>query len=118
MALQPLMMSEIADAIDHAESTVSRAVNGKWIQTLHGTFPMRALFPNPVQTESGEATSTNAVQALIKKLIDNEPRGNPLSDEAINKTLASQGIKCARRTVMKYREQLGYGSTKIRRLRV
>ena len=78
---------------------------------------MRALFPNPVQTESGEATSTNAVQALIKKLIDNEPREKPLSDEAITKTLASQGIKCARRTVMKYRKQLGYGSTRERRLR-
>ncbi len=79
---------------------------------------MRRLFPNPVQTDSGEATSTNAVQAMIKKLIDNEPREKPLSDEAITKTLAGRGITCARRTVMKYREQLGYGSTRERKLRV
>jgi len=56
--------------------------------------------------------------ALIKKLIDNEPREKPLSDEAITKTLASQGINCARRTVTNYREQLGYGSTRERKLRV
>ena len=117
-ALQPLMMREVADAIGRAESTVSRAVSGKWIQTVHGTFPMRALFPNPVQTESGEATSTNAVQALIKTLIDNEVKEKPLSDEAITKSLTDQGIECARRTVMKYRKQLGYGSTRERKLGV
>ena len=77
---------------------------------------MRALFPNPVQTESGEATSTRAVQALIKKLIDNEPKEKPLSDEAITQSLMDQGIECARRTVMKYRKQLGYGSTRERKL--
>jgi len=116
-ALQPLMMSEIANVIGRSESTVSRAVSGKWIQTPHGPFPMRRLFPNPVQTDSGEATSTNAVQALIKTLIDNEAKEKPLSDKAITTSLASQGIKCARRTVMKYRKQLGYGSTRERRLR-
>ena len=79
---------------------------------------MRRLFPNPVETVSGEATSTNAVQALIKTLIDNEVKEKPLSDEAITKSLTSQGIKCARRTVMKYREQLGYGSTRERKLGV
>ena len=79
---------------------------------------MRRLFPNPVETVSGEATSTNAVQALIKKLIDNEPREKPLSDDAITKALVSQGIMCARRTVMKYRKQLGYGSTRERKLSV
>ena len=115
-ALQPLMMSEIAAVIGCAESTVSRTVSDKSILLPHGLYPMRALFPNPVQTESGESTSTTAVQALIKKLIDNESKEKPLSDEAITQSLTDQGIECARRTVMKYRKQLGYGSTRERKL--
>ena len=113
--LRPLMMTEIADELDIHDSTVSRAVSGKYMQTPHGVFAMRSFFPSQITTESGKGIASDAVQVLIKKIIDNEPLEKPLSDEKIAIQLKGKGINAARRTVTKYREQMNIPSSSERR---
>jgi RNA polymerase sigma-54 factor len=106
-AMRPLSMREIADRLGLHESTVSRAVAHKYIATPRGVFELRRFFPTGLATTSGGRTSSTAIQALIRQLIDAEPRAQPLSDQAIADRLSEQGIRVARRTVAKYRELLG-----------
>lgn len=114
-ALQPLMMTEIADELEIHESTVSRAVSGKYMDTPHGAIEMRRFFPSQIATTSGEGMASDAVQAIIKKIIDNEPFEKPLSDEKISRKLKDKDINAARRTVTKYREKMNIPPSSERR---
>jgi RNA polymerase sigma-54 factor len=111
-AMAPLTLKEIADAIGMHESTVSRITTGKYMQTPRGTFELKHFFA--VRLE-GANVSGPAVRAMVRRLIDSEPAGKPLADEAIAGLLARQGIHIARRTVAKYREQLDIAPARERR---
>ncbi|MDH5834953.1 RNA polymerase factor sigma-54 [Luteimonas kalidii] len=110
-AILPLTLREVADSIGVHESTVSRIVNGKYIQTPRGTFELKRLFA--VRLE-GAGVSGTAVKAMVKRLIDDEPATAPLADDVIAGILARQGVRIARRTVAKYRDQLAIGPARAR----
>lgn len=110
-AIAPLTLREVADAIGMHESTVSRITTGKYIQTPRGTFELKRLFA--VRLEGAEVSGA-AVKAMVKRLIDAEPVHAPLADETIAGLLARQGIRIARRTVAKYRDQLDIAPARAR----
>lgn len=103
-AMAPLTLREVAEAIGMHESTVSRVTSGKYIQTPRGTFELKRLFS--VRLE-GAAVGATAVKAMVRRLIESEPAHAPLADDVIAGLLARKGVRIARRTVAKYREQLG-----------
>jgi RNA polymerase sigma-54 factor len=106
VAMRPLVLREIADALDLHESTVSRVTTQKYMSTPFGTFEMKYFFGSHVATDAGGAASSTAIRALIKQLITVEDAKTPLSDSRIAELLGEQGIVVARRTVAKYREAL------------
>lgn len=110
-AILPLTLREVADAIGVHESTVSRIVSGKYIQTPRGTFELKRLFA--VRLEGADIAGT-AVKAMVKRLIDAEPAAAPLADDVIAGLLARQGVRIARRTVAKYRDQMAIGPARAR----
>lgn len=111
-AMAPLTLKEVADTIGMHESTVSRITTGKYLQTPRGTFELKHFFA--VRLE-GASVSGAAVKAMVRRLIESEPAGRPLADEAIAGLLARQGVNIARRTVAKYREQLDIAPARERR---
>ena len=113
--LRPLTMNDIADELQLHATTVSRAVAGKFIQTPQGLMEMRAFFASGYQTEDGAEVSNAGVREAIQQLVSQENQAKPLSDEAITKALAKQGITIARRTVAKYREQLNILPSHLRK---
>ncbi len=113
--LRPLTMARLAETIAMHESTVSRAVTGKYLGSPLGTFELRYFFASAVATDDGEAASATAVKAAIKLLISQEKPDAILSDDALVELLRSQGFDLARRTVAKYREAIGLGSSHQRR---
>ncbi len=106
VAMRPLVLREIADAIGLHESTISRVTTQKFMLTPHGTFELKYFFGSHVATDAGGAASSTAIRALIKQLVNAEDSKNPLSDSRIAELLGEQGIMVARRTVAKYREAL------------
>lgn len=110
-AIAPLTLREVADAIGMHESTVSRITTGKYIQTPRGTFELKRLFA--VRLEGAEVSGA-AVKAMVRRLIDAEPPHAPLADDTIAGLLARQGIRIARRTVAKYRDQLDIAPARAR----
>ncbi len=111
-AIAPLTLKEVADEIGVHESTVSRITTGKYIQTPRGTLELKRLFA--VRLEGADISGA-AIKAMVRRFIDDEPAHAPLGDEIIASLLARQGIRIARRTVAKYREQLGLPSARQRR---
>jgi RNA polymerase sigma-54 factor len=114
-ALRRLEMSEVASIIGLSTGTVSRAVSGKWMQTPRGMVELRKFFTGGVETANGEGASWEAVRQMVRDTVDAEDRVHPLSDEAIAKRLQERGVTIARRTVVKYREQLGIPSARHRK---
>jgi RNA polymerase sigma-54 factor len=106
VAMRPLVLREIADAIGLHESTVSRVTTQKFMLTPFGTFELKYFFGSHVATDTGGAASSTAIRELIKQLIHSEDAKSPLSDSQIAELLGEQGIMVARRTVAKYREGL------------
>ena len=106
LAMEPLVMRDIAEALGLHESTISRVSSAKYMQTPWGTFELKYFFGSGVSTDDGQGTSSTAVRALIGQLIADEDPRKPLSDSRLGELLAERGIQCARRTVAKYREQL------------
>jgi RNA polymerase sigma-54 factor len=106
VAMRPLVLREIADALGLHESTVSRVTTQKYMLTPFGTFEMKYFFGSHVATDTGGAASSTAIRALIKQLVTAEDAKTPLSDNRIAELLGEQGIVVARRTVAKYREAL------------
>ncbi|WP_231584123.1 RNA polymerase factor sigma-54 [Domibacillus indicus] len=116
-ALQPLTMKEIADELSVHESTVSRTVRGKYMQTPFGTCELKSFFPSGMAASqtTGETASSNQVKSRIQTLVSAEDKRKPLSDQAICSALLEEGISVSRRTVAKYREQLNIPSSSKRR---
>ncbi|MGV3531854.1 MAG: RNA polymerase factor sigma-54, partial [Chthoniobacteraceae bacterium] len=114
-ALRPLTMVQIADAVGVHETTVSRAISGKYIATPHGVFEMKYFFTPGYQTESGEAMSNTSVKGAIAELVKGENAKNPLSDKEIVEILSKRGIPIARRTVAKYRNELNILPSNMRK---
>ncbi len=115
IAMKPLILKDISEEIGVHESTVSRATTRKYMLTPRGVFELKFFFSSHVRTVSGKMISATATKARIQILIDNEPNGSPLSDQEISDLLLETGICAARRTVAKYRESLGIGSSAERR---
>lgn len=105
--LKPLTLKDIADRVGVHEATVSRVVRNRYVQTPRGIFELRRFFSTGISKEDGEASSAVSVKELIKNLVDAEDPSNPLSDKEIQQLLAQKGLKIARRTVAKYRAELG-----------
>ncbi|HUL42118.1 MAG TPA: RNA polymerase factor sigma-54 [Burkholderiales bacterium] len=106
VAMRPLVLREIAEALDLHESTVSRVTTQKYMLTPRGTYELKYFFGSHVTTETGGACSATAIRALIKQLVAAENPKKPLSDSQISEILGQQGIVVARRTIAKYREAL------------
>lgn len=113
--LKPLTLREVADHIEMHESTVSRVTNEKYVQTPRGVFHLKFFFSSGLATTSGEDISARAVKDKIQKLMDQEDPRKPLTDQKIVELLRSDGVKIARRTVAKYRDQLGILPARMRR---
>lgn len=113
--LKPLTMNEVADVLGMHATTVSRAVAGKYVLTPQGLMEMRAFFATGYQTQSGEEVSNAGVREAIQQLVAAENPSKPLSDESLMKALDKQGIKVARRTIAKYREQLNILPSHLRK---
>ena len=114
-SLKPLTMNEVAEAIEVHPATVSRAVAGKHARTPHGVIELRRFFATGYKTSEGHAVSNEGVRETLQSIVHAENRQKPLSDSAIQKILSQQGIKVARRTVAKYREQLNILPSHLRR---
>jgi RNA polymerase sigma-54 factor len=113
--MRPLVLREIAEALELHESTVSRATTGKYMHTPRGVFEFRYFFSSQVSGSDGESVSSTAIRARIRKLIAEEDPAKPLSDSALARILVGEGIEVARRTVAKYRESMGFPSSNERR---
>jgi len=105
-AMRPMVLNDIAEAVDMHESTISRVTTQKYMHTPRGIFELKYFFSSHVSTENGGECSSTAIRALIKKLISAEIPSKPLSDSKMAEILADQGINVARRTIAKYRESL------------
>ena len=113
--LKPLTMVQVAEAVGVHETTVSRAVSGKYMATPGGVFDMKYFFTSGVQTDSGESVSNTSVKRTISELFSAEDRTAPLSDEDVVARLKERGIGVARRTVAKYRSELGILPSHLRK---
>lgn len=115
MAMRPLILKDVADVVSVHESTVSRATTRKYMLTPRGIYEMKYFFSSHVSTDDGGTVSATAVKARLQLLLQNEPHKKPLSDQDIADLLGQAGIQVARRTIAKYRESLGIGSSTERR---
>jgi RNA polymerase sigma-54 factor len=113
--LKPLTMTQVADVVGVHETTVSRALANKFIRTPHGVFEMKYFFTPGYQSDAGESISNSSVKDKIKALLEEEDPAKPLSDEDIGGILKGKGIPIARRTVAKYRGELGILPSNLRR---
>ncbi|MEZ5460591.1 RNA polymerase factor sigma-54 [Dokdonella sp.] len=113
-AMRPLVLRDVAEEIEMHESTVSRVTTRKYLHTPRGTFEFKYFFSSGVSTVDGGAASATAIQAMIRKLIDEEKAARPMSDQALAVELNRRGISVARRTVAKYREALNIPSSNDR----
>lgn len=113
--LKPMILKDIAEIIHMDISTVSRVVNGKYVQTEFGVFELKHFFSEGIMGDDGEEVSNKEVKALLERIIAAEDKANPLSDQALADLLAAEGYPIARRTVTKYREQSGLPVARLRR---
>jgi len=113
--LKPMILKDIAEDAGVDISTVSRVVNGKYVQTDKGIWELKYFFSTAVETESGDEISNRVIKQFIKDFIEKEESGKPLSDDKLAELLAQHGYKVARRTVTKYREQLNIPVARLRK---
>ncbi len=113
--IRPMRLKDVADRTGLDISTISRVSNIKYAQTKWGTFPLRFFFSEGYTTDSGEELSTRKMKLALKDVIDGEDKHAPLSDEALTRAMNAKGFSLARRTVAKYREQMGVPVARLRR---
>jgi len=113
--MKPMILKNIADIINMDISTVSRVANSKFVQTEFGTYPLKYFFSESLTTESGEEVSTREVKQILQDFINSENKKKPLSDQKLMEHLKEKGYNIARRTVAKYREQLGISVARLRK---
>ena len=111
----PLKMQQIADVVGVHVTTVSRAVDDKWIQTQRGLFPLKRFFGGGTHTANGEEVAWENIRLKLKEIVDGEDKQRPFSDDALVEELSKQGITLARRTVTKYRKAMTIPSSRQRR---
>lgn len=114
-SLRPMILKDVAVRTGLDLSTVSRVCSSKYAQTRWGTFPLRHFFSDSYVTEEGEELSTRRIKAFLRDIIDGEDKERPLTDDALTAMLAQRGFPIARRTVAKYREQLGIPVSRLRK---
>ncbi len=114
-AMKPMVLHDIADALDLHESTISRVTTNKYMQTPAGVFELKYFFSSHVSTTDGGTCSATAIRCQIKKLVSDEPVDKPISDNRIAELLSQQGICVARRTVAKYRELMSIPPSNMRK---
>jgi RNA polymerase sigma-54 factor len=113
--LRPMILKDIAEATGLDISTISRVVNSKYIQTHFGIFSLKFFFSEGMQTDSGEEVSTKEIKKILQDCIEVEDKRKPLTDEKLMDILREKGYPIARRTVAKYREQLGLPVARLRK---
>ncbi len=113
--LKPLTLREVADVISMHESTVSRVTNEKYVQTPRGLLPLKFFFSSGLTTTTGEDASARSIKAQIQKMVSDENPKDPLTDQQIVQMFEQRGVKIARRTVAKYRDQLGILPARMRK---
>ena len=114
LSLKPMILQDIATITGYDVSTVSRVCNSKYVQTDYGIFPLRHFFSDTITNSEGEEISTREIKKIIQEVISAEDKSAPLQDEQLMSVLAERGYKIARRTVAKYREQLGIPVARLR----
>ncbi len=114
-ALRPLTLREVAEAVGMHESTVSRVTNEKFVQTPRGVLPLKYFFSSGLSTSDGDDVSARGIKDQIQRLVAGEDPKNPLTDQAIVEILQQTGVQIARRTVAKYRDQLGVLPARMRK---
>ena len=110
-----MILKDIADATGLDVSTISRVVNSKYVQTQFGILPLKQLFSEAMQTDSGEEVSSYEIKNILTECIDQEDKRKPLTDEVLMDILNGKGYRIARRTVAKYREMLGIPVARLRK---
>jgi RNA polymerase sigma-54 factor len=115
-SLRPMRLLDVGQRTGLDLSTISRVSNSKYAQTRWGTFPLRFFFSDSYVTESGEELSTRRIKVALRDIVESEDRHQPLSDDALKEELTRQGFPIARRTVAKYREQLGIPIARLRKI--
>ena len=113
--LRPMILKDIAERTGLNLSTISRVSNSKYVQTRWGTFPLKYFFSDGLKTESGEQLSIREIKATLRDLIEAEDKRKPLTDDTLSDMLRQRGYPIARRTVAKYREQLGFPVARLRK---
>lgn len=113
--LKPMILKDVADRTRLDISTISRVSNSKYVQTNYGIYPLKFFFSDGYTTESGEELSTREIRRILKECIDKEDKSKPMTDEALANILKEKGYPIARRTVAKYREQLGVPVARMRK---
>lgn len=113
--MRPMILKDIADITDLDISTISRVVNSKYIQTHFGIYPLKYFFSEGMQTDSGEEVSTREIKKILQDCIISEEKRKPLTDDRLMAILNGKGYQIARRTVAKYREQLGLPVARLRK---
>ena len=115
-SLRPMRLEDVANATGYDISTISRVANSKYVETPFGTFPLKWFFTHSVtQSNEGEEVTAHQVMEVLRKYIEHEDKQEPLSDERLTQMLHSDGYNVARRTVAKYREQMGYPTSRMRK---
>jgi RNA polymerase sigma-54 factor len=115
--LKPMTMAQVAEVVGVHETTVSRAVSGKYMETPQGIFEMKFFFTAGLQTtDGGEGVSNTSVKDMIAEIFKAENPGKPLSDQEVVKMLGEKGITIARRTVAKYRDELNILPSNLRKV--
>ena len=114
-SLRPMILKDVAEKTGLDVSTISRVSNSKYAQTRWGTFPLRHFFSDGYVTEQGEELSTRQIKAVLRDIIEAEDKQKPLSDDMLTRLLAERGYPIARRTVAKYREQMGIPIARLRK---
>lgn len=114
--LKPMILKDIADMVGLDISTISRVANSKYVQTAYGTFPLKYFFSEGLVNDEGEEVSTREVKKIVRESVENEDKANPLNDDELTAILKEKGYTIARRTVAKYREQLGIPVARLRKV--
>lgn len=115
MQLVPLTLKDVADRIEMDVSTVSRVTASKYVQTFYGVYPLKFFFSSAFMSEDGEEMSSRQAKIVLQRIIDAEDKAHPLSDQSLSERMKEEGQPISRRTVVKYREQLGIPSSRMRK---
>ena len=113
--LRPMVLRDVSEKTGYDISTISRATSTKYVQTSFGIYPLKHFFSEGVQNTDGDEVSTREIKHILQQCVDSEDKAAPLSDDRLCELLHQKGYPIARRTVAKYREQLGIPVARLRR---